>query len=132
MKVTIYQLDWSKLEDREMRLTITCDGNIAAMMIGLIDGKYEEVGVIDTARHTQEDQSVEDKLEIAYMLSQNIESAWINNNGVEVTDAVREKGGCKSSSVGDIFEVDGKLYGVDGCGFTELTLEKARAEKRAA
>jgi hypothetical protein len=127
MDIKVYQLDWSKLEDREMRLTITCDGNIAAMMIGLIEGKYTMVAEVNP-----ESTEINSALEEVYMMTQNIESSWIKNDGVFATFDVLQKGGCKSSSVGDIFEVDGKLYGVDGCGFTELTLEKARAEKRAA
>lgn len=123
MKVTIYQLDWNKLEDREMRLTITCDGQIGAIMRAMIDGKYDHVANLSVNR-----VDAEDALEVAYMMTQNIESAWIHNEGVFATSEVLERGGCKSSSVGDVFEIKGKFYAVAGVGFEELTLAKARAE----
>ena len=132
MKVVIHQLNWNKLEDREMRLTITCDGQIANILHAMIDGKYDEVATVNTSRQTLNDQEIDNTLEIAYMLTQNLESKWIDNLDVEVTDAVREKGGCKSSSVGDVFQIEDKFYAVAGCGFEEVTVEKARAEKRAA
>lgn len=128
MKINIHQLNWNKIDDREMRLTITCDGNIGTMFKALIEGKYDHVAVVTTSRT----DDIEGQLEVAYMKTQNLESKWIDNLDVEVTEAVREKGGCKSSSVGDVFEIDGQFFAVAGCGFEELTLDKAFAEVNAA
>lgn len=127
MKVTIHHLNWDKCTDREMRLTITCDGQIGAMLIAMIEGKYDHVANVDVKEAVNSDA-----LEVAYMMTQNIDDSWLKNDRVNPSSKVLEAGGCKSSSVGDVFEIAGRFYAVAGCGFEELTLEKAREEKFAA
>ena len=132
MNVTIHHLNHKKIEDREFRLTITCDGNIGQMMIAMIEGKYDAVAEVNVDRHSSSALSIDDALEVAYSLTQNIESKWIHNEGVSATFDVLAAKGARSSSVGDIFEIDGKFYAAAGCGFEELTVAKSRREAEAA
>lgn len=55
-------------------------------------------------------------LERAYMLTNHIDRPWWENEGVvkEVEEDVR------SSSMGDMFILDGRAYGVDTFGFKDL------------
>ncbi len=47
-----------------------------------------------------------------YRYTQNIDESWTKQFGFE--------GNYRSSSVGDVFVVDGKSFMVAGCGFTQL------------
>ena len=127
MLVTINQMNWKKIEDSEMIMTVTTKGNIAKMFHAMIDGKYDEVANVFVAT-----DDVETALETAYRLTQSIESAWIDNEDVVASDEVIAKGGCRSSSVGDVFQINDQFFAVAGCGFEGMTLATARAEKRAA
>lgn len=70
------------------------------------NGKYEFVGTVDT-----------DDLDKAYHLTNHIQHNWTKNEDV---DAPSEK--VRSSSVGDIFQIDDKYFVVGGCGFDEIEL----------
>jgi len=55
-------------------------------------------------------------LDDAYMLTQNIDTAWTNNDGISPIGS-----NLRSSMVGDIFETpDGSLYIVDNIGFEKI------------
>ena len=81
----------------------------------LID--FETVAEIDT-----------DDLEVAFELSNNIRESWVENKGVNLTDEgkalVKENGGIRSSSVGDVFLKNGNFFVVAGMGFEEITFGK--------
>jgi hypothetical protein len=67
--------------------------------------EYHPVAVIDT-----------DDLDVAFEKTNHITHDWRENKEVaEILD-----GRARSSSVGDIFEKDGKFFIVASCGFTEI------------
>lgn len=57
-------------------------------------------------------------LDVAYLKTNNIDSSWTLNE--EVTMAPR--GGCRSSSIGDVFELNGEYFAVAVFGFTKIPL----------
>ena len=69
-----------------------------------------------TARVTTND------LNIAYLLTNHIDTSWTNNTLVTPINA---KGGAlRSTSVGDVLEHETKYYVVEPCGFRELSREE--------
>lgn len=73
---------------------------------------YSHVGSIDT-----------NDLDEAYQLTNNINSSWIDGDKVDfLSDAVKAKGGCRSTSVGDILidNSTGKIWIVASFGFDDL------------
>ncbi len=61
-------------------------------------------------------------LENAYQLTNSIDSNWIHNAWVEPTAAVKSKGGCRSTSVGDVMvRGDGKKFVVSNMGMKPLS-----------
>jgi hypothetical protein len=76
-------------------------------------GEVELVAVVEVNR-----TGVVGVLEEAYGLTQNIDTAWIRNS--EVIRYFGNPDGCRSSSVGDIFYVDGTPYLVDRFGWEQL------------
>lgn len=58
-----------------------------------------------------------DCLETAYRLTQNIDSAWIKNNGVTLINAGEQR----STSVGDLLQTQlGEVWMVAPVGFTKI------------
>ena len=76
-------------------------------------GNYDKVAEVDTF-----------DLDVAYRLTNHIHESWTENEGVT---AIAEK--VRSTSIGDILEVDGKRYVVDRVGFAELTDEPLDVEE---
>lgn len=65
-----------------------------------------------------------DDLDVAWQLTNHIESAWTENAGVTPTDeGFAGDDRHRSSMVGDVFEVSGKFYVVATCGFDLLEVE---------
>lgn len=62
-----------------------------------------------------------ESLDDVFARSQNVDSAWIAAEGVHGMMAVLKRGGCRSTSIGDIIEVDGVLHMVDASGFTVVS-----------
>jgi len=66
-------------------------------------------------------------LEEAFRLSNSINSNWTENEEVTVTPEGRvvivERGGLRSTMVGDVFAVDGDFFFVDMFGFKKLEAE---------
>jgi len=62
-----------------------------------------------------------DDLEDAYRLTNNIDSAW--KRGIDVT-YLGPPDGCRSTSMGDILEHDGKFFVVDTFGFKPFTFNE--------
>ena len=67
---------------------------------------FEEVAKVNT-----------DNLNMAYELTQHINQSWDKNCDVKVIKTSR------SSSMGDVFYLNGKFYGVAATGFVEIVLK---------
>lgn len=57
-----------------------------------------------------------DSMGVAFEKTNTIDCRWQENEGVEVTEAGRQ---ARSTSVGDVFELDGRYFKVEGVGFRE-------------
>ncbi len=95
--------------DSDPRFTRYADissfGNIEQALVAMSKDEYSHVATVEG-----------DDLEDAWCLTNHIESDWTKNDGVKP-----ERGDHRSSSVGDIFVVDGKPRIVARCGFEELS-----------
>ncbi len=60
-------------------------------------------------------------LDDVFARSQNVIKSWIAGDRVHGMMAVLKRGGCRSTSIGDIIEVDGVLHMVDAAGFTVVS-----------
>lgn len=61
--------------------------------------------------------SVKEKLDKAYMLTQNINDGWWNN---ELVTNISQEDALRSTSVEDIMHINGDKYMVDMVGFKKL------------
>ena len=61
--------------------------------------------------------STKEQLEKAYMLTQNIEDGWWNN---ELVTNISQQDALRSTSVEDIMYINGEKYMVDAVGFKKL------------
>ena len=61
--------------------------------------------------------SVKEQLEKAYMLTQNIEDGWWNN---ELVTNISQEEALRSTSVEDIMHINGEKYMVDMVGFKQI------------
>ena len=61
--------------------------------------------------------SVKEQLEKAYMLTQNIEDGWWNN---ELVTNISQENALRSTSTEDIMHINGEKYMVDMVGFRKL------------
>lgn len=68
---------------------------------------FELVAVVDTT-----------DLNLAYQFTNHITCSWWKNPGVEVVSDKYPD--IRSTSMGDLLEMDGKFYVVAGCGFNEV------------
>lgn len=60
-------------------------------------------------------------LERAYMLTNTIDGPWWKNAGVDFHGSPDYgMDGCRSTSVGDLLQRDGKFHEVQSCGFAEI------------
>lgn len=98
--ITVYHLDYSKLSDEE-QLHVRIFPDSAAMNRLFELGKYTKVAEVDS-----------DNLELAFELTNHIDRSWTENKNVKsLVDNPR------STSVGDMMELDGRRYMVDSVGF---------------
>ena len=73
---------------------------------------YEEVALVNVP---------DDDLERAYYLTNNIDHSWFLNHECFPTDEVRERGGCRSTSIGDVLVLsDGRALLCASCGWREI------------
>lgn len=79
----------------------------------LLDGHYDEVALVTT-----------NDLDRVFELTNNISHSWIENDAVLPTCKVIEKGGCRSTSVGDVFFDGDDTYVVAPCGFEKLDISR--------
>jgi len=61
---------------------------------------------------------VQNPLEEAFRLTNSINCPWYLNENISVSDYA--KGGCRSTSIGDIIMVNGRIFIVASFGFLEL------------
>ena len=66
--------------------------------------------------------SLTNVLNEAYYLTNSVDYAWYENEELLVSDEVRNV--CRSTSVGDIIEINGDNYMVAGVGFSYVELEE--------
>ncbi len=69
-------------------------------------------------RHAVE--SIDVWLEEAYKLTNSIDSAWYETNSSFVDVSVEALKGCRSTSIGDIVQIQGVSYMVASCGFLQI------------
>ena len=86
--------------------------------------------------------AIDEALELAYMMTNTIHAPWVDNDAVQISAEVKERGGCRSTSMGDILQLrdtDAKVWGrytVAMFGFDaafriqELIMDKLRAKKQ--
>ena len=74
----------------------------------LLDEEWDE--------YVDKNLSVQDQLEKAFMLTQNIVDGWWNNDDV---DKITTKDAVRSTSVGDKIHINDTSYWVDMVGFKE-------------
>jgi hypothetical protein len=109
MLVTVRQLP--KEQFRDMMCIYNEKERFAFAMDQLKHNNYIRVADIDI-------QKGENPYETAFTLTQNLNNAWYLNPRIEVANDF--KGGCRSTSVGDIIQIRGASFMVDSFGFTEL------------
>ena len=69
-----------------------------------------------------------EQLESAYHLTNTIEMMWVDNDGVKFLGSPQHgMDGCRSTSVGDILERDGKFYMVQSLGFAPVNFSETYA-----
>ncbi len=105
--ITVYHADNSIIRDS------LCFGlgeiySNADVLVNYAEGNSKKVAEVDT-----------DDLDIAYELTNSIDTVWYET--MRMTGAGEVFGTAhRSSSVGDIFKIDGDLYVVGRIGFVEL------------
>lgn len=98
------RVGWDGAPEFARYANITMRANAADINAAWNAGEYELVASVDT-----------DDLEHAYALTNHIDRSWTENEGVRaMSEHVR------SSSVGDVFEHDGKFHAVASFGFDEV------------
>lgn len=119
MKIIVKQIDFKfnelgTCEHNDLRRDISCyrDEKLATIINDNID---KLVIVAEIPRRLVEHDR---ELESAYRLTNTVDFSWYKNLNIGVTEFAAE--GCRSTSIGDVIEMDGINYMVDGCGFKKL------------
>lgn len=115
--IRVYQLNWQKLraENDRRHFDVTFEADHAAVEAAWKEGYYDLAATINT-----------DDKDRAYFLTNSIEGYWPDNEGVVVERHPRELGGWRSTSIGDVLEVNGWFYVVARFGFDALPTEMER------
>lgn len=98
---------WDGAPEFKRYANVTMFGDLDAVKEAWKANQYTYVGAVST-----------NDLESAYERTNHIERSWTLNEGVQVVEGLS----VRSSSVGDVFEREGKFYVVAGCGFQEVDL----------
>lgn len=98
---------WDGSPETKRYADITCHGDVKVVAEGWKAGDYEHVGSVEG-----------DDLDVAFEKTNHIDQPWTQNAGVSF-----KKLDVRSSSVGDVFEREGKFYVVAGCGFQEVEVK---------
>ena len=114
------KLGWSGHPRFEQMADITtgAENQIEQATKAYINGDYKAVAIIG-----DEDLDLED----AFRLTNHIDQAWTKNEEVSTLGGMRQR----STSVGDIVELDGVLHLCANAGFQEIGNERALFEGEA-
>lgn len=86
-------------------------------MVSVIHTAFEDVPRVVAMVWVNSKNSIAEKLDKAFMLTNSINDAWWNNKDVE---AMFPDKACRSTSVGDQVLIDGKKWVCDVSGWKEL------------
>lgn len=108
--IKVYQAKREIFRDTSMGCNFDYFGTkgIAKAFVG---GQYDLVAEVDT-----------NSLDVAYERTNSIQGPWWDNEDVV---AKFDGEGCRSTSVGDVVEVNGKFFIVDSFGFQPMTFRFA-------
>jgi hypothetical protein len=117
MKVEVKHLNWKLAEvDQMLHAKITISAAVGAIIVADLDGWFEKVADVEVDQ-AKVDYGISAVLEDVFRRTNHIEEDWTQGDGIDlIADRAR------SSSVGDVFTVDGRSYVVAGCGFEEIGL----------
>jgi len=115
MIVTVRQLE----NTREMNFSCNDEERLEIARDELKHNRYIRVANFEINKEKSELKAV---LNIAYKVTNTVVNAWYENPNLEVSDYA--KNGCRSTSIGDIIQVNGVSYMVAECGFIELEKDK--------
>ncbi len=115
-KIAVDQLNgpnggWGSHPIFERYADITLSGDVAQVKAAWEANEYKAVAIVC-------DQHGDD-LDTAFTLTNNIHEAWTANEGVITLGPKHRQ---RSTSVGDLMEIDGKFHVVAGVGFKELDI----------
>lgn len=111
MMVTVRQLE----NTREINSTFDDDKRLEIAKDAFIHNQYLEVVSFEI---NMDEGDFKEVLNIAYEVTNSITCAWYENPNMNVSDYAKD--GCRSTSVGDLIQVNGKSYMVAGMGFREV------------
>jgi len=80
----------------------------------LLSKSYGAVADIKFNENYTQDQI----LELSFEMTNSISNSWFDNEHINVYSIAKD--GCRSSSIGDIIEIDGLSFVVAMCGFIEI------------
>lgn len=107
MTANVYHIDYEKTEDRELSLNIRFSPDEENVKQALQANLYIKVAEVDST-----------DLENIFELTNSIHNYWGENKGVTLITPKN-----RSTSVGDIVEVDGKAHVVANHGYKQLSDE---------
>lgn len=113
--IRVYQLDWerSTYPGFHFAITATFGKDVQAVKEAFDLGLYNLAATVDS-----------DDKDVAYRLTNTIDRYWPENKGVKAEAPNPTIGGWRSTSVGDVMEMeDGRRFVVAGIGFKELVDE---------
>lgn len=99
--------DGHELYKMHADITVGMDNQVEQALAAYQGGHYKAVAILGDEQHGLED---------AFRLTNHIETAWTENPEVSVLGGHHQR----STSVGDIVELDGVLHLVAGVGFVEI------------
>lgn len=87
-----------------------------ALQVAYANGSFRHVATCSVA----EDDPVA-ALNDAFRMTNSIDCPWVEDcSGVDLSPAVLQIGGCRSTSVGDLMRLDDVMYQVRGMGFASI------------
>lgn len=78
---------------------------------------YKEIAEVDLSMDVEDSATIDIALDYVYSISQNVTTNWIENIGVKGLNGNKHS---RSTSTGDIVEVDGKKYRCEWIGWKRL------------
>lgn len=85
--------------------------------VAVYHAAFGEGGILVAEVETEQNDEC-DALEAAYTRTQNIDSAWIEGEGITLHG--QSERGCRSTSVGDYMMIASDVFRVEGCGFKKM------------